>query len=160
DPQARMVKPFPDGVHTSPQGALLMAHTILTGLHAPPLVSDVDIDAAASKVAPRACRIENLKANPTEVEFDRMDEALPFPMAPGWLPILPYVNQLKDLNWYGLKVTGLFSGTYRVRIDDKDVGAFTTEQLSGGVNLGNLSTGPLHDQGVRVLNAINSKNQI
>ena|GEM_PF-84544 len=160
DPQARKVKPFPDGVHTSPQGALLMAHTILTGLRAPALVSEVEIDAAAGKAAPRACRIENLKTSPTDVEFDRTDEALPFPIAPGWLPILPYLNQLKDLNWYGLKIKGLSSGKYDVRIDDKDVGAFTAEQLSGGVNLGNLTTGPLHEQGVRIFNAINSKNQI
>src|SRR5206468_12964279 len=35
DPGAKTVNPFPDGVHTSGQGGLLMAHTILVELHAP-----------------------------------------------------------------------------------------------------------------------------
>src|SRR5207237_1978945 len=88
DPPARQVKPFPDGVHTSPQGALLMAHTILAGLHAPALVSDIEIDVAAGKTAPRACTVDNLKTSATEVELDRTDDALPFILAPSWLPFL------------------------------------------------------------------------
>src|SRR5262245_46525946 len=43
DPRAEKVKPFGDGFHTSPPGGLLMAHAILTGLKAPPKVSDVSI---------------------------------------------------------------------------------------------------------------------
>ena len=74
DPQAKKVKPFPDGVHTSLQGALLMAHTILTGLHTPALVSDLEIDAAAGKAAPKACSVDKLKSSANAVEFDRTDE--------------------------------------------------------------------------------------
>src|SRR5207244_1793612 len=137
DPQAKNVKPFPDGVHTSPQGALLMAHTILVGLHAPALVSDVAIDAAASKATPKACTIDKLKCSAAAVEFDRTDEALPLPILNQWLPILPYVNELKDLSWYGLKVTGLSSGKYQLQIDGKDAATYTAEQLQEGINLGN-----------------------
>src|SRR5262249_21118477 len=39
--QAKNVNPFPDGVHTSPSGGLLMAYVILTGLHAPAQVSNL-----------------------------------------------------------------------------------------------------------------------
>ena len=137
-----------------------MAHTILTGLHAPALVSDLEIDAAAGKAAPKACSVDKLKSSANAVEFDRTDEALPVPVSRDWLPLLPYVDQLKDLNWYGLKVTGLSAGKYHLQIDGKDVGSFNSEQLQEGVNLGNLASGPIFDQGHKVMNAINSKNQI
>ncbi len=143
DPDANRVNPFPGGVHTSPAGGLLMAHTILTGLHAPALVSDVSIDAAAGAVA-----------------FDRTDEALPLPVQKEWLAALPYVNGLKDLNWYGLRVTGLTAGRYSLAIDGQEVGAYTADELAKGVNLSNLTAGPLFEQGQKVLTAINAKNQL
>jgi lysophospholipase L1-like esterase len=160
DPMATKVNPFPDGVHTSPSGGLLMAHTILVGLHAPAVVSDVAIDAAANKAATKACRVENLKATTSGVEFQRTDEALPLPVQNDWVSVLPYVDQLKDLNWYGLKVTGLATGKYTVLIDGKDVATFTADQLAEGVNLGNLTSGPIHDQAQEVFQAINAKNNL
>ena len=160
EPDAKKVNPFPDGVHTNGQGGLLMAHTILVGLHAPALVSDVAIDAASSKAQVKACKVDGLKAAANEVVFDRTDEALPVPVQKDWLPLLPYVNELKDLNWYGLKVTGLTSGKYALTIDGKAVGSYSSEELAKGVNLGILAAGPIHDQGQKVLTAINAKNKI
>jgi lysophospholipase L1-like esterase len=159
DPDAKKVNPFPDGVHTSGQGGLLMAHTILVGLHAPALVSNVDIDAAGSKATPQACKVANLKASATAVSFERTDDALPMPVQKDWLPLLPYVDNLKDLNWYGLKVTGLGKGKYALTIDGKDVATFTNEELAAGVNLGNLTAGPIYDQGQKAWQAIGAKNQ-
>jgi lysophospholipase L1-like esterase len=160
DPMAKKFNPFPDGVHTSPAGGLFMAHAILTGLHAPAVVSDVAIDAGTSKDTPKNCRIEGLKCAKTSVEFDRTDDALPIPVPviKDWAALLPYMNELKDLNWYGLKVTGLEAGTYAVNIDNKEVATFTAEQLSKGVNLGNLTSGPIFEQGQKVFDAIQAKN--
>jgi lysophospholipase L1-like esterase len=160
NPKGTQVKPFPDGVHTSPQGGLLMAHTILVGLHAPALVSDVEIDTNASKATPKACSIDKLKASTTAVEFDRSDECIPLPVSREWLPILPYVDQLKDLNWYGLKVTGLAAGNYQVQIDGKNAGTFISDELQQGVNLGLLTSGPLFDQGRKLMSVINAKNNL
>jgi lysophospholipase L1-like esterase len=160
DPMAQKFNPFPDGVHTAPVGGLFMAHAILTGLHAPAVVSDVAIDAATSKDTPKGCRIEGLKCTKTSVEFDRTDDALPMPLDKDWVDLLPYMHELKDLNWYGLKVTGLESGTYAVNIDNKELATFTAEQLAKGVNLGNLTSGPLYDQGQKVFNAIQNKNNV
>jgi lysophospholipase L1-like esterase len=157
---AKKVQPFPDGVHTSGQGGLLMAHTILAGLHAPSLVSEVAIDATAGKAQTKACTVDNLKSADNTVAFERTDEALPFPVQKDWLPILPYVNQLKDLNWYGLKVTGLAAGKYSLLIDGKEVGSYSADQLAEGVNLGNLTTGPIFEQGAKVFQAINGKNGV
>jgi lysophospholipase L1-like esterase len=160
DPQHKKIKPFPDGVHTSPEGGLLMAHTILTGLHAPTLVSDLQIDAAAGMANPKACQIDKLQSSTSAVQFDRTDDALPLPLLKNWLPILPYVNDLKDLNWYGLNVTGLASGKYLLLIDGKEMATYTADQLAQGVNLASLTSGPILDQGQKVLSAINAKNAI
>src|SRR4051794_6814945 len=112
-----------------------MAHTILTGLHAPALVSDVTIDAAAGKSTTKACTVAGLSAAAGGVAFDRTYEALPLPVQKEWLAVLPYVNGLKNLNWYGLTGTGLTVGRYALSIDGQEVGAFSADELARGVNL-------------------------
>ncbi len=152
------VRPFPDGVHTNGAGGLLMAHTILVGLKAPAVVSDVEIDAAAKKAKTTDCTVEELNVSSDGISFQRKDKALPMPIQPDWRGILPYVNELKDLNYYGLKVTGLSGGKYALTIDGKKVGEYTADELGKGVNLGNLGTGPLYEQGAKVFQMINQKN--
>jgi lysophospholipase L1-like esterase len=154
------VHPFPDGVHTNGPGGLLMAHTILTGLKAPAVVSDVEIDAAGKKASPTDCTIEELNVTSDGVSFQRKDKALPMSIPSACQPILPYINDLKDLNYYGLKVKGLDGGKYALSIDGKKVGEYTAEELSKGVNLGNVNVGPLFEQGQEVFRMITAKNKI
>lgn len=158
--EAKSLRSFPDGAHTGPSGGLLMAHTILTGLNAPALVSQVDIDASTGKVTAQGASVGKLTTTPADVAFDRKDEALPLPVLKEWVALLPHLNDLKDVNWYGLKVSGLAAGRYALKIDDQQVATFTAKQLAEGVNLGSLSSGPLWDQGQKVLAAINAKNQL
>jgi lysophospholipase L1-like esterase len=153
------VSPFPDGVHTNGAGGLLMAHTILAGLHAPAAVSELVIDAGTRTSKARGCSLEQLNfTGDGGVSFVRTDRALPLPVARDWRPILPYIDQLRDLNWYGLQVAGLAGGKYTLAIDDQEVGSFTAEELAAGVNLGNLDRGPLFEQGEKVEKAIKAKN--
>ncbi len=152
--------PFPDAVHTNGAGGLLMAHTILTGLKAPAVVTDALIDASGKKTTTIDCDIDEMKITSEGIAFRRTDRAIPMPVGSDWQPLLPYVNRLNDLNYYGLKVTGLIAGKYVLTIDDKKVGEFTSEELGQGVNLGNLTSGPLFDQGQEVLKMIDAKNKI
>ena len=80
------VKAFPGGgVHTGPAGGLLMAHTILVGLHAPAVVSDLEIDAAAQKATKATnCKADKMEGGADGVTFERTDEALPMPMQKDW----------------------------------------------------------------------------
>lgn len=160
DPKALKAKPYYDGFHTSPPGAMLMAHAILTGLKSPALVSDATIDAAAATAQAKECSITDLKASADGVTFQRKDEALPWTMQKDWLPMLPYTNQLKDLNWYGLKVTGLKDGAYTVKIDGEEVGKYQASQLAEGVNLGNVTSGGVWKHGQELFQAIEAKNRI
>lgn len=154
------VRPFPDGVHTNGAGGLLMAHTILVGLKAPAVVSDVEINAADKKAKPTDCTIDDLNVTSDGISFQRKDKALPMPILPDWRPIVPYINDLNDLNYYGLKVTGLNGGKYALSIDNNKIGEFTAEELNKGVNLGNFGEGPLFEQGQEVYRMITEKNKI
>jgi lysophospholipase L1-like esterase len=154
------VHPFEDGVHTSGPGGLLMADTILVGLKAPAVISNVEIDAAEKKAKRIDCTIEELNVRSDGLSFQRKDKALPMPIMKDWRSILPYIHELKDLNYYGLKVTGLNGDKYALNIDGKKVGEYAAEDLRKGVNLGNLNTGPLYEQGQEVFKMINEKNQL
>ena len=151
------VQPFPDGVHTSPAGGLLMAHAILTGLDAPAVVSDAAILKSGEAKTER-CAVSDVQRDGNTVAFDRLDEDLPMPVLPEWEPILPYVDNLSDFNRYGLKVAGLAPGKYSVSIDGVEIAQRTAEELAEGVNLGNVRVGPLFEQGMKVFQAINQKN--
>ena len=159
DPKALKAKPYYDGFHTSPPGGLLMAGAILKELNAPGVVSSANIptDERATQIR---CRISDVARTETGVSFTRLDEALPLPVQKDWLPMLPYMNDLKDLNFYALTVLGLKDGDYDVAIDGVKVMKASGKELAAGVNLGNATAGPLFDQGNKVLAAINAKNQL
>jgi lysophospholipase L1-like esterase len=163
DPTAKKAVPYYDGFHTSPPGGLLMAHAILTGLHAPAVVSDAHIVIKDNLVVPPTssvrCKLDDLKGDAAGVSFTRTDEAIPFPVQKDWVPMLPYTNELKDLNYYGLTVKGLKDGNYAVSIDGTQVGKYSAKELAAGVNLGTLTAGPVWEQGNKVLQAITAKNQ-
>ncbi len=162
--KADKVIPFGDGFHTSPNGGMFMAHAILTGLNAPALVSNATVDFAAGSVTGENCKVAGFaKTAPDAAKgfvFQRTDHALPLPIQPDWQSLLPYMNELSDLNVYGLKVAGLEAGNYVVGIDGVEVATFTAEELGKGVNLGNISKGPVFDQAQKVFNLINQKNGI
>lgn len=157
--QADKVVPYYDGFHTAPAGGLLMAHAILTGLKAPATVSTATIDAAAGTGSGEHCVIADVLKTANGVTFTRTDKALPLPVQADWASLLPYVNNLADLNDYRLKVNGLSAGAYAVSIDGMELAAYSAEALAQGVNLGNISKGPLFDQGQRVFQMINEKNE-
>ena len=85
------VKAFPGGgVHTGPAGGLLMAHTILVGLHAPAVVSDLEIDAAAQKAGKAThCKVDKVEGGAEGVTFRRTDDALPLPVSEIGSPCCP-----------------------------------------------------------------------
>ena len=118
------------------------------------------IDAKTTESKTENCTISKPVGNTQNLAFSRTDACLPMPMQKDWLPMLPYTNDLKDLNWYGLTVQGLDTGMYVIKIDGVEVGQFSNDQLSKGINLGHLTAGPIYDQGQEVLKAIQAKNNM
>lgn len=160
--KADKVIPFGDGFHTSSNGGMLMAHAILTRLNAPAVVSEATIDLNTNALSGTGCTVDKLvKPSPDakkDIAFQRLDQALPIPVQPDWVTLLPYMNNLSDLNVHGLKVIGLEAGNYNVGIDGVDVATFSADDLAKGVNLGNVQKGPVYEQAQKVFALINQKN--
>lgn len=147
-----------DSVHPAPPGHTIMAWAILKGLHAPSLVSSATIDAAHTQVtAVVDCTVSNLQAADGAISFDRLDQALPMPVATSAEPALRLAPILNDLSRYELLVTGLPAAHYELIIDGISAGTFSADQLANGCNLTG-APGPITEQTQRVLQLVFDKN--
>ena len=151
-----------DVVHPGQSGQTLMAAEILKGMSFPTLVAAVEINAASRKVVQnKNCQIEGLKvAADGRIEFQQKDNALPFFPDGDAKNILQWVPVLEQMNGYHLKVSGLKTGQYEVRLGGVKVADYSAAQLGAGVNLAApaLTAGPVADQVKALLAAINTKN--
>jgi lysophospholipase L1-like esterase len=152
---------FPDSVHTNGRGGLLMAYAILTGMHAPALVSDVAVEADGKVTAAQRCKVTDVKADSGTLSFTRLDESLPLVLSKEQRELLPYLDNLNGLDRYGLKVSGLAKDTsYELTIDGKPAGKFSSEELDKGVNLALSNLGPITAQSEEVWKDLLNKNQL
>lgn len=137
---------LPDRVHPGASGHLIMAGSLLKAWNAPALVSAVEIDAAAGRVV--SARNTNVSGLSDQLAWTQMDSALPMPVDLND-PVTGLAVKSSDfaqaLNQQPLKVTGLAGGHYAVRIEGRQAGVFTADQLASGVNLAMLDT-PMRNQ--------------
>jgi len=145
-------KIVPDRVHPAPAGHLLMAEALLKAWHAPAIVTDVEIDAAGSRVVRAAAtQIADLKTG-ERISWTQTDEALPMPIdaKDEVMALALRASDFVDaLDQEPLKVTGLTAARYTLKIDGDTIGSFTKEQLAAGVNLATLAT-PMAKQAAAV----------
>jgi lysophospholipase L1-like esterase len=150
-----------DAIHPGPPGQAMMATAILKGLKFPTLVSAAEIDAAALEVVDaQQCEITDLGTGiGGAIEFTRQDAALPY-FPEGAESILQWAPILEEMNDYRLKVTGLRSGQYEVRLGGAKVAEYSAATLSEGVNLAGaaLKVGPVAAQIKALAAAVNAKN--
>lgn len=149
-----------DAVHPGPSGQLLMAWAILKGLHAPGLVSSAEIDGRRGRARGHEnCRISDVRKTERGLRFTRADEALPWWIPPQGRSILQWAPIVDELDQYLLKVTGLPSGNYALRIDDQPVATVSADDLEKGYNMALLTEGPIAAQAKAVFDAVFAKNQ-
>lgn len=150
-------KIIPDRVHPSISGHLIMAEQLLKSWCARPVVSRIEIDAAAGKVKDAEfARVTDLQAAQPFV-WTELDEALPLPFAQmlaadrdGTLALAIHSSDVTDaLNEQPLQVTGLKPGRYKLTIDGQAVGTWSESELAKGVNLAVLDT-PMSKQAMEV----------
>jgi lysophospholipase L1-like esterase len=146
-------KLLPDRVHPGAGGHLLMAKALLKSWNAPSIVSVVEIDAAAGTTT----RSENTSVSALKPEgsvaWDQTDKALPFPLDMKDAGIMLAVRSsdvIQALDQELLRVTKLVAPRYRLKIDGEDVGTFTREQLTDGINLATLPSTPMLKQAAEV----------
>jgi len=126
----------PDRVHPGDIGQLVMAYLFLKAQRVPSVVSRLVLDADALQVVEcENAQVSSLSATETGVRFDYLEHALPFPLEQVAAPALELVPFEQDLDQEMLTVRLKQPGTYRLLVDDKPVGDYSSEQLSAGVNL-------------------------
>jgi lysophospholipase L1-like esterase len=145
-------KIIPDRVHPGAGGHLLMAAELLKSWQAPALVSSAGIDASAKKVAEtKRTVVSELKAG-DGISWMQLDEALPMPVDlddPVIALAVKSSDFLQALNQQTLKVAGLDTANFELKIDGEEMGSFTREQLAEGINLATLRT-PMAKQAAAV----------
>ncbi len=142
-------KIIPDRVHPGFAGHLIMAEALLKSWDARPLVSSVTIVAG---VKPKLEAAEHASvsglASAKSLSWTESEDALPLPFAEweqAWgVGPLPLVLRSSDvsqsLNDEALKISGLKSGVYSLKIDGAQVATFNSDELGRGVNLALFET--------------------
>ncbi len=152
-----------DALHPGPAGQLIMAWSILKGLGVPSVVSRVELDMARSLgkqvVVAENSQVSNVTLDKGVISFDRLDSALPMPVDDRAEQALQLIPFLEDLNCYTLKVAGLKSDYYDVRIDGESVGGVTSEELAKGWNMVMVPS-PVTRQSQEILKGVFKKNDL
>jgi lysophospholipase L1-like esterase len=145
-----------DAVHPGAPGQLMMAAALLKGLGANGFVSSVILDAKGKVTEAKGCAVEEMKAENGKLAFERLDEALPFPIPDEARAVLPLYPTILDLSQYTLKVTGL-EGKYDLQVNGVTLATLTAKELAEGMNLTAYAKGPIADQGKAILAAVSAK---
>ena len=164
---AQLVSMQGDAVHPGAPGQLMMAAALLKELGAEPFVSSVHIFPAPGRqdgkpaAEFKGCKVTNLTGQNGGVSFDRLDDCLPFPIpdeARGALRLYPTIL---DMSQYTLKVTGLKSGVYMLKVNNVPIALLQSKELEAGVNLTAFGSGkvanPIAAQGKAVLAAVSTR---
>ena len=145
-------KIIPDRIHPSAAGGLVMAAALLEAWNAPAVVSAVEIDASRMRLQHQEnTRTTGLQNKPT-LSWTQEDNSLPMPfdLKDDVLAlVLRSSNIVESLDQQLLKVTGLPAPKYALKIDGEEIGTWTREELTRGVNLALLMT-PMLKQALTV----------
>lgn len=160
----RPVSMHGDPVHPGAPGQLMMAAALLKELGADGFVSSVVLDAEGKITEAKGCTVEGVRADGGRIEFDRLDERVPFPIPDDARAVLPLYPTILDLSQYTLKVTGLKDGSYTLKINGINTATLTAKELAAGVNLTALGpvpqareVSPLIVQARSILGAVSTK---
>jgi len=155
-----------DAVHPGAPGQLMMAAALLKALGADGFVSSLTLAADGKVVEAKGCKADGLKAEAGRIEFDRLDERLPFPIPEDAQTVTAFYPTILDLSQYTLKVTGLKDGSYSMKINGIASATLTSKELANGVNLTALSSAapatvnPITAQSRAILSAVANKENL
>ena len=160
---------IPGHIHPSFAGHLILAEGLLKAWQARPVVSAVALEVSHGTLKVDSAQfavVSHCSFTPT-ISWTELDDALPLPFKQwdgmwGGGPVdlvLRSSDVTNALNQQLLKVKGLQSGTYSLKIDGTSVGAFNNDQLAAGINLALLKT-PATDQAMKVYQLANSREEV
>lgn len=147
---------LPDRVHPEPTAHWFMAEALLKGWNAPSIVSSTTIDADSLKATDaqnsQVSDLAKATENGAGIRWTELDGGLPLPldnknMGQKFLRQISDIDQ--DLDQQMLTVHGLHPGSYQLTIDGQPAEILTSEELTHGINLADMST-PMRGQSYRV----------
>jgi len=146
-----------DRIHPGETGHFIMAYQFLKTEGVPKYVSKIVIDAGKLKNTHDSdnCEVGEIKKNGNTIEFSIKENALPFPVKKDQQEAAKLVPFMNEMNVELLKVNGLVSGQYTLKIDNIPVGDFTAQLLNKGINLAGYANTPQYKQSEKVLKKFN-----
>ena len=148
----------PDRVHPKEPGHLIMASEFLKAQQLTGVVSRIEIDAAAKRVGTlENCEVSGLSVKPEAVSFTCLENAMPFPIPEAAKPALELIPFVQDFDQETLRVTGLETGDYELKIDGQTVHTYSAAELGAGVNLALETSTPQYQQALAVQAALGKK---
>lgn len=150
-----------DRIHPDNAGHMVMAYLFLKAQgFSGKEVANIDIDGSKPGVNKTSnCSVSGLKKSPTGISFNYLAKSLPYPLdtiVRGWnyknaqakaIEVVPF---MEDMNKETLHISGL-SGTYRLVIDNEEIGTWSGDALAKGINMASLSNTPQYQQALKVM---------
>lgn len=161
---------IPDHIHPGFGGHLILAEGLLKAWNARPVVSSVILNVTQKGVKAESTEFANIAGLTSggSIAWTETDESLPLPFKQwqdmwGGGATVSLAIRASDiteaLNRQILKVKGLKSGTYSLKIDGNSIGAFNNDQFAAGINLALLKT-PATDQAMKVYQLASLREEI
>lgn len=145
-------KIIPDRIHPSAAGHLLMAASLLKSWNAPAAVTTVELDGAGKRILNSAnTKVADFTSD-DKLSWTQTDGALPLPLDMKDEAIALVVrlsDVVESLDQQSLKVNNLRAPRYALKIDGEEIGVWSKEQLTAGINLAVLPT-PMLKQALTV----------
>ena len=150
-----------DRVHPDSPGHLVMAYQFLKTTGAPKYVSKVVIDVKAKKVIESLnCETKLELSQKNIIQFECLENALPYPVNHDALPALNFVPFTEDLNQEILQVNNLDTSQYNLFIDEINVGVYTSSDLAKGINLSMDTLTSQYKQALEVMKYCNEYRKV
>jgi len=149
-----------EGVHPNVDGQFQMGICILDGMQGFRRTMETAIDAAAgSLVGEKNCAVSGLKASKRGLSFTRKADRLPLPVYPSTRTLIKRVLEYpcawdRDI----IKVSGLESGWYALKIDGSLIDVVSAARIEQGVNLSRYPQTPQMIQAYRVFEETEKRN--
>lgn len=141
-----------DRIHPGKVGHFVMGYTFLKAQGLEGKVSETVISASRAEVVTQTnCEITGLRVSEDGVTWTCRSGSLPFPprvpsyvdyeamKGAGWAKYVPFDE---EFNQEIVRVTGLPSGKYALKIDDIEIGKYPSDEIERGINIANNKTTP------------------
>ncbi|MFI3247781.1 MAG: SGNH/GDSL hydrolase family protein [Rikenellaceae bacterium] len=139
-----------DRIHPFSFGGFIMATKFLEDLGEHGVVSALSIDLSSGVNFAENSELSNLELSDHGVTFDLLSYSLPFTQDKKIVEANKFIDFQEVLNSETIQITGLKEGRYTLKIDNQEVGEYSSEELALGINLSTNPQTPQYQQSARV----------